>query len=197
MSKGIKHSKPILGILLAASLAIGQGGISYLSQKLLVENTIKDRIQDALSKIIDSHKYVVNVSVELEIMDEVEEQITVLSPRYQSKQQTISPAEETAQVLLEMQAQMMEESEAEREQYSIGLPIPGFEIDISERKTAKKQKPKPRPMTPETMRPLDETPQDVEHADPGVDKVLRSKRPARAEIRKLELSLILQEGAAP
>ena len=197
MSKGIKHSKLILGILLAASLAIGQGGISYLSQKLLVENTIKDRIQDALSKIIDSHKYVVNVSVELEIMDEVEEQITVLSPRYQSKQQTISPAEETAQALLEMQAQMMEESEAEREQYSIGLPIPGFEIDISERKTAKKQKPKPRPMTPETMQPMDETLQSVEHADPGVDKVLRSKRPARAEIRKMELSLILQEGAAP
>ena len=197
MSKGIKHSKPILGMLLAASLTIGQDGISYLSQKLLVENTIKDRIQDALSKIIDSHKYVVNVSVELEIMDEVEEQITVLSPRYQSKQQTISPAEETAQALLEMQAQMMEESEAEREQYSIGLPIPGFEIDVSERKTAKKQKPKPRPMTPETMRPMDETPQGVEHADPGVDKVLRSKRPARAEIRKLELSLILQEGAAP
>ena len=197
MSKGIKHSKLILGMLLAASLAIGQGGISYLSQKLLVENTIKDRIQDALSKIIDSHKYVVNVSVELEILDEVEEQITVLSPRRQGQKQAISPAEETAQVLLEMQAQMMEESETERNRYSIGLPIPGFEIDISERKTAKKQKPKPRPMTPETMRPMDETPQGVEHADPGVDKVLRSKRPARAEIRKLELSLILQEGAAP
>ena len=197
MSKGIKHSKPVLGMLLAASLAIGQGGVSYLSQKLLVENTIKDRIQDALSKIIDSHKYVVNVSVELEIMDEVEEQITVLSPRRQVQKQAISPAEETAQVLLEMQAQMMEESEAERNQYSIGLPIPGFEVDISERKTAKKPPPKPRPMTPETMRPMDETPQDVEHADPGVDKVLRSKRPARAEIRKLELSLILQEGAAP
>ena len=197
MSKGIKHSKPILGMLLAASLAIGQGGVSYLSQKLLVENTIKDRIQDALSKIIDSHKYVVNVSVELEIMDEVEEQITVLSPRRQVQKQAISPAEETAQVLLEMQAQMMEESEAEKNQYSIGLPIPGFEVDISERKTAKKSPPKPRPMTPETMRPMDETPQGVEHADPGVDKVLRSKRPARAEIRKMELSLILQEGAAP
>ena len=197
MSKGIKHSKPVLGMLLAASLAIGQGGVSYLSQKLLVENTIKDRIQDALSKIIDSHKYVVNVSVELEIMDEVEEQITVLSPRRQVQKQAISPAEETAQVLLEMQAQMMEESEAERNQYSIGLPIPGFEVDISERKTTKKPLPKPRPMTPETMRPMDETPQDVEHADPGVDKVLRSKRPARAEIRKMELSLILQEGAAP
>ena len=79
MSKGIKYSKPILGALFVASLAIGQGGFSYLSQKLLVENTIKDRIQDALSKIIDSHKYVINVNVDLEIMDEVEEQITVLS----------------------------------------------------------------------------------------------------------------------
>ena len=197
MSKGIKYSKPILGALLAASLAIGQGGISYLSQKLLVENTIKDRIQDALSKIIDSHKYVINVNVDLEIMDEVEEQITVLSPRRSNRQQSISPAEETAQALLEMQAQIMEETEAEKNQYSIGLPIPGFEVDIAERKKVKKQKPKPRPMAPETMRPMDETPQGVEHADPGVDKVLRSKRPARAEIRKMELSLILQEGAAP
>jgi len=197
MSKGIKYSKPILGALFVASLAIGQGGFSYLSQKLLVENTIKDRIQDALSKIIDSHKYVINVNVDLEIMDEVEEQITVLSPRRRNKQQSISPAEETAQALLEMQAQIMEETEAEKNQYSIGLPIPGFEVDITERKKVKKRKPKPRPMAPETMRPMDETPQDVEHADPGVDKVLRSKRPARAEIRKMELSLILQEGAAP
>tara|TARA_Y100000590_G_scaffold469742_1_gene659464 strand:+ start:26821 stop:28647 length:1827 start_codon:yes stop_codon:yes gene_type:complete len=197
MSKGIKYSIPILGALFVASLAIGQGGFSYLSQKLLVENTIKDRIQDALSKIIDSHKYVINVNVDLEIMDEVEEQITVLSPRRRNIQQSISPAEETAQALLEMQAQILEETEAEKNQYSIGLPIPGFEVDITERKKVKKQKPKPRPMAPETMRPMDETPQDVEHADPGVDKVLRSKRPARAEIRKMELSLILQEGAAP
>ena len=88
MIKGIKHLFKILGVLLIAiSLTTGQVGQSYLSQKLLVENTIKDRIQDALSKIIDSHKYVINVNVELEIMDEVEEQITVLSPRRQNKKQ--------------------------------------------------------------------------------------------------------------
>ena len=116
MIKGIKHLFKILGVLLIAiSLTTGQVGQSYLSQKLLVENTIKDRIQDALSKIIDSHKYVINVNVELEIMDEVEEQITVLSPRWQNKKQTISPAEETAQALLEMQAKIMEETEAEKE----------------------------------------------------------------------------------
>ena len=73
MIKGIKHLFKILGVLLIAiSLTTGQVGQSYLSQKLLVENTIKDRIQDALSKIIDSHKYVINVDVELEIVDEVD-----------------------------------------------------------------------------------------------------------------------------
>ena len=52
MIKGIKHLFKILGVLLIAiSLTTGQVGQSYLSQKLLVENTIKDRIQDALSKI--------------------------------------------------------------------------------------------------------------------------------------------------
>jgi len=197
MSKGIKRSKLILGgLVIAASIVIGQGGTSYLSQKLLVENTIKDRIQDALSKIIDSHKYVINVNVELDILDEVEEQITVLSPRRQNKKQAISPAEETAQALLEMQNQIMEETEAEKNQYSIGLPIPGFEVDMAEKNTVK-QKPRPRPIAPETMRPMDETFQRSEQSDPGVDKVLRSKRPARAEINKMELSLILQEGAAP
>ena len=197
MSKGIKHSKSIFGILLAVSILIGQGGVSYLSQKLLVENTIKDRIQDALSKIIDSHKYVINVNVELDILDEVEEQITVLSPRRQSKKQNISPAEETAQALLEMQAQIIEETEAEKSAYSIGLPIPGFEVDIAGQKATKKTKAKPRPMTPNTMRPMDDEIDEVEHTDPSVDKVLRSKRPARAEVKKMELSLILQEGAAP
>tara|TARA_B100000686_G_scaffold94808_1_gene101347 strand:- start:48104 stop:49918 length:1815 start_codon:yes stop_codon:yes gene_type:complete len=197
MSKGIKHSKSIFGILLAVSILIGQGGVSYLSQKLLVENTIKDRIQDALSKIIDSHKYVINVNVELDILDEVEEQITVLSPRRQSKKKNISPAEETAQALLEMQAQIIEETETEKSAYSIGLPIPGFEVDIAEQKSTKKPKTKPRPMTPNTMRPMDEEIDEIEHTDPSVDKVLRSKRPARAEVKKMELSLILQEGAAP
>ena len=162
-----------------------------------MENTIKDRIQDALSKIIDSHKYVINVNVELDILDEVEEQITVLSPRRQSKKKNISPAEETAQALLEMQAQIIEETETEKSAYSIGLPIPGFEVDIAEQKSTKKPKTKPRPMTPNTMRPMDEEIDEIEHTDPSVDKVLRSKRPARAEVKKMELSLILQEGAAP
>ena len=62
MINGTKNIKILLTCLaLLMATIMGQGGISYLSQKLEVENTVKGRIQEALSKIIDSHKYVINV----------------------------------------------------------------------------------------------------------------------------------------
>tara|TARA_Y100001970_G_scaffold283332_1_gene398177 strand:- start:1984 stop:3828 length:1845 start_codon:yes stop_codon:yes gene_type:complete len=200
MINGTKNIKTLLACILAMAIILGQGGISYLSQKLEVENTVKGRIQEALSKIIDNHKYVINVDVELEIVDEVEEQITMLSPRKQAvKKKSLTPAQETAQALLEMQEEILQEAEAEDNLYSIGLPIPGFEVDITEKKSTKPTRPKTKPIVPETMRPVDDSfeADDSGLSEPSVDKVLRSKRPARAEVKKMELSLILQEGAAP
>ena len=84
MKKGFNYISPILSAVFAVSLIIGQGS-GYLSQKLMLENNIRERVQDALSKLIDSHKYVINVDVELEIIDEVNEQITVFAPRESSK----------------------------------------------------------------------------------------------------------------
>ena len=65
----------------------------------MVENNIRDRVKDALSKVIDSHKYVINVDVELEILDEVNEQITVFAPRESDKKVKTTPAEKTAEAL--------------------------------------------------------------------------------------------------
>ena len=53
----------------------------------MVENNIRERVRDALSKIVDNNKYVINVDVDLEISDEVEEQITVLAERGNQKVQ--------------------------------------------------------------------------------------------------------------
>ena len=36
-----------------------------VSQKLMVENDIRDRVKEALSRVIDSHKYVINRDGEL------------------------------------------------------------------------------------------------------------------------------------
>ena len=109
MSKGNKYLIPIIGVVIAVTLLIGQSG-GYLSQKLMVENNIRERVKEALSKLIDSHKYVINIDVELEILDEVNEQITVFSPRESGKRADITPAEKTADALLRIQRKMIEES---------------------------------------------------------------------------------------
>ena len=107
MNKGKKYITPIIGFLTVAVLLFGQGA-GYLSQKLMVENDIRDRVKEALSRVIDSHKYVINVDVDLEIMDEVNEQITVFAPRETKNNQVneVSPAEKTAEALVKMQEKM-------------------------------------------------------------------------------------------
>ena len=98
------NMKPIVGLLVAATLLYAQGS-GYLTQKLMVENDIRNRVKDALSKVIDSHKYVINVNVELDILDEVNEQITVFAPRESVRSQTVesTPAERTAEALVKIQ----------------------------------------------------------------------------------------------
>ena len=77
MNKGKKHITSIIGVISFITLVIAQGS-GYLSQKLMVENDIRDRVKEALSKVIDSHKYVINVDVDLEILDEVNEQLSLI-----------------------------------------------------------------------------------------------------------------------
>ena len=196
MKKGKTLIMPVLGFVLTTIL-FSQGS-GYLSQKLMVENNIRDRVKDALSKVIDSHKYVINVDVELEILDEVNEQITVFAPRENNKKVVKSPAEETASALVRIQEKMMQEtSHSEKENYSIGLPIPGFEVDVTRSNNESLPLSQSMPISPKTMKAIDQSDEVEEPNEKVVDKVLSRKRPSRAEIKRMDLSLILQEGAAP
>ena len=198
MNKGNKYLAPVIGAVITVSLLFAQGG-GYLSQKLMVENNIRDRIKDALSKVIDSHKYVINVDVELEILDEVNEQITVFAPRESDKKVATTPAERTAEALVRVQEKMIQDTqEAGEEKYSIGLPIPGFEVDVARPKSDSRPLTQSVPISPKTMQPMDQ-PSAGEKGEERevVDKVLSRKRPSRAEVKRMDLALILQEGAAP
>ena len=48
MNKGKKHIKPIIGTVIGVALLFAQGS-GYLSQKLMVENDIRDRVKEAVS----------------------------------------------------------------------------------------------------------------------------------------------------
>ena len=94
MIKTVLNLKKKLAVFMLAGLLVGQGS-GYLAQKLMVENNIRERVKDALSKIIDNNKYVINVDIDLEISDEVEEQITVLAERESSSSEVKNLSEET------------------------------------------------------------------------------------------------------
>ena len=200
MIKTVLNLKKKLAVFMLAGLLVGQGS-GYLAQKLMVENNIRERVKDALSKIIDNNKYVINVDIDLEISDEVEEQITVLAERESSRSivKNLSEETETEKSLSSIQQPIESEETSETSSYSVGLPIPGFEMDFtnSNKSNKKAQEPKPPVMSAETKKPLQVSSVDSDPSKPRVDKVLSRTRPSRAEIKKMYISLILQEGAAP
>ena len=183
-----------------AGLLVGQGS-GYLAQKLMVENNIRERVRDALSKIVDNNKYVINVDVDLEISDEVEEQITILAEREGHKIAELKPLEtdDAGKSLSSLQQSIDVEENVEKSSYSVGLPIPGFEMDFtkSNKKSKKSGKPAPPIISVDTKNPIQVTGSETEITQPRVDKVLSRTRPSRAEVKKMYISLILQEGAAP
>ena len=199
-----KIIKPIIKqfvCLALVGLLVGQGS-GYLAQKLMVENNIRERVRDALSKIVDNNKYVINVDVDLEISDQVEEQITVLAGRDKSIKVEAKPddASSIKEDLSSITQSIDIEEETEESSYSGGLPIPGFEMDFtkSNKKVKNIEKPEPPVISSDTKKPIVVTDSGVEsNNQPRVDKVLSRTRPSRAEIKKMYISLILQEGAAP
>ena len=200
MIKIVSNIKKRLAVFLLSALLIGQGS-GYLAQKLMVENNVRERIKDALSKIIDSNKYVINVDIDLDISDEVEEQITVLSEKNSNQSANDMPEEKTIveESLSSIQQSIESEEESSQSGYSVGLPIPGFEMDFtnSNKASKKAEEPKPPVMSVETKKPIEVTDKSSSSNEPRVDKILSRTRPSRAEVKKMYISLILQEGAAP
>ena len=200
MKKSKKYFILIVSVVATVTMIFSQGG-GYLSQKLMVENNIRDRVKEALSKLIESHKYVINVDVELEVLEEVNEQFTYYAPRSnETKKEKLSPAQETANALNEIQKKMVQSDlESQKDKYAIGLPIPGFEVDVSSSNSNMSPTAQsPKPLSPKELKA---NYQEVDEDEPAekevVDKVFSTKRPSKTVIKRMDLSLILQEGAAP
>ena len=100
----------ILGLIL--SMGLGQSS-GYLAQKLMIENNLRKRISDALEKVIDNRKYVIDVSVDLEISSAFENQ-TTYSPN--GGIESLKAAED-----------MLSAADSPP-RGSVGLPIPGFDF---------------------------------------------------------------------
>ena len=99
---------------------------------------------------------------------------------------------------MRIQEKMIQETPSQEESYSIGLPIPGFEVDVVRPKAESRPLTESNPVSPRTMQSLEETSLEERSEEKEVvDKVLSRTRPSRAIVKRMELALILQEGAAP
>ncbi len=183
MSKYNVFQKQFILAVFCVSTAWGQGS-GYLAQKLMVENDLRQRITDALSKIIDDRKYVIDVNADIEISEGTEEQITILDESQQSSRRA-----EDVSVAVESTLDRPEESKSES--ITSGLPIPGFEFESDAGSS-----------TPVNGDRISQSTISVPvPSNSGQGKVLSrtvtSKHPSTAYIKKLDISIILQEGAAP
>ena len=161
-------TKFILLASLLFSVIVGQSN-GYLAQKLMIENNLRNRISDAMEKVIDNRKYVIDVSVDLEVSSAIESETT------------FSPNDGIVKSLRSAR-DLVNTSDAPASG-SVGLPIPGFDF------TADSPEPTPAPAA--------ETPMSSPVNDNVVSRTEKEMKPAMASVRNMEISIIIQEGAAP
>ncbi len=161
-------TKFVLIATLLFSIIMGQSN-GYLAQKLMIENNLRNRISDAMEKVIDNRKYVIDVSVDLEVSSAIESETT------------FSPNDGTVKSL-QSARDMVSASDAPASG-SVGLPIPGFDF------TAESPDPTPSPSS--------DVPMDTPVNDNVVSRTEKEMKPSMASVRNMEISIIIQEGAAP
>ena len=174
----VKRSKRVfiftltLGFIVTISLGQTNG---YLAQKLMIENDLRKRIASALEKVIDNRKYVVDVSVDLEISSAIENQ-TTYSP---------SGANDSALESLQGAENLLNSADTPS-RGSVGLPIPGFDFTAE-----------PPTKDAETTASNESAPMESPSKPNIVSRTQTETRPAMASVRNMEISIIIQEGAAP
>ncbi len=185
MSKYKVFHKQFLAFVFCLSMVWGQGS-GYLAQKLMVENDLRQRITNALSKIIDDRKYVIDVNADIEIIAGTEEQITIVDGGQQSFRQELETISSASSNEVDRYTSNQNRS------ISSGLPIPGFEFESDAGKTTT---PTMNEVTPSAESPVLAQPNNGQNK--VLSRTVTSRRPSTAFIKKLDISIILQEGAAP
>ena len=153
-----------------AGLLFGQTNSGYLAQKLMIENSLRTRISDALEKVIENRKYVIDVSIDLELSSAVENQTTY------------SPNGNDLKSLQSIEGALSSQDMANPG--SVGLPIPGFDFTAEEQERSPQSTSQNEPM-------------DSQKSENVVSRTQTEKRPSMASVSNMEISIILQEGAAP
>ena len=171
--------------------------MSYLSQKLMLENSLRERVTDALDKLLDDIKFVVDVAVEIEFtfMEQTE---TVYEIPEESIQQmpAISPIPQRSATIEGTQ----EKQAAPGRSSDLGLPLPGFETpeDVvrAEQEIAVPSLQEGPPAEAETATP-EVAPEVVRQEPKRVAKQVQRSSMAIPVIKRQQVNIIMEDGITP
>lgn len=156
--------------------------LSYLSQKLMLENNLRERITEALDKLLDDIKFVVDVVVEIEF-EAPEDTETVT-------EEVEKPATKSQ---IEIEPDLTEKERLAASSPDLGLPLPGFETPEEvvraeqEAATATLREGPPEEVVQEPTQTAAKKPA----------RTTRSAGPAIPVIKRQQVNIIMEDGVTP
>lgn len=178
---------PPLVLLAGLFLRTGVGQEStYLAQKLMLENDLRRRIVSALEKVLDDHRYVLDVTVFLKFSPTVREEVTFKPAPEEAKRErpTEAPAE----------AMPPAKDRGERRSRVTGIPIPGFDFQME----GEEEQEVVEPQAPEEgVKPQKTVPVPAKQGTQVVSQSYTDITASMPLIEKMEISCILPEASPP
>ena len=156
------------------SSAIGQES-TFLSQKLMLEKDLHSRIENALSKILDDQRYVLDVTVDLKFTPTIKEEVTFRpgTERPSGIEPEADPPKESVSTVDDKTSRIT------------GLPIPGFEFGRYDEDE------------PAAEVPVDSPPTPTSGESNIVTQSYTDIKSSLPKVERMEIGCILPEGSAP
>ncbi|MDP7653167.1 MAG: flagellar M-ring protein FliF C-terminal domain-containing protein, partial [Candidatus Marinimicrobia bacterium] len=160
------------------SSAIGQES-TFLSQKLMLEKDLHSRIENALSKILDDQRYVLDVTVDLKFTPTIKEEVTFRpgTERPSGIEPEADPPKESVSTVDDKTSRIT------------GLPIPGFEFGRYDEDE------------PAAEVPVDSPPTATSSPTSGESNIVTQSytdiKSSLPKVERMEIGCILPEGSAP
>jgi len=156
------------------SSAIGQES-TFLSQKLMLEKDLHSRIENALSKILDDQRYVLDVTVDLKFTPTIKEEVTFRpgTERPSGIEPEADPPKESVSAVDDKTSRIT------------GLPIPGFEFGRYDEDE------------PAAEVPVDSPPTPTSGESNIVTQSYTDIKSSLPKVERMEIGCILPEGSAP
>ena len=181
-------------IVLLVLLGIVSKGSSqeqgYLSQKLLLETTVQQRITDAVSKILDESQFVVDVKIELAISPMRQVETVYRTPDGRLVERGVEPSgREGVGTAMDQRP-----SERSRESVTNPFPIPGFPDVPDEDAPIEAITDEDQPFEEEGIFPDEES---AAAQAPAADQTFAEITEGLPQIKAMSINVILEDGVSP